>query len=191
MFINFSHAKFGWFKLTPIFNLHWVFYNYFRFNISQLIYGPALLNSTAKLLWVNVVKVFLSELWLERNQRIFRGKQLPWHDRFESTHVKTSSCCYLTKLFVGFLLQDILTRVTLQPTQLIKYTSIEWAQYNINFTPHIGYIWSENPNSMRKHCLPVCLNNATQDLIQAPAPVIVSRCFQATWNIIRKIYPKK
>lgn len=59
------------------------------------------------LLWVAVVKAILSELWLERNQRNFQSSHISWFDRFESACLKFSSWYSLSKLFVGFLVQDI------------------------------------------------------------------------------------
>lgn len=48
-------------------------------------------------LWINAVKAVLSEIWFERNQRIFEDKSLNWLDRFEIARIKASFWCSLSK----------------------------------------------------------------------------------------------
>ncbi|XP_038880890.1 Golgi SNAP receptor complex member 1-2-like isoform X2 [Benincasa hispida] len=48
-------------------------------------------------LWSNAVKAILTEIWLERNQRVFQDKSLLWMDPFEIT--KIASWSSLSKEF--------------------------------------------------------------------------------------------
>lgn len=89
-----------WWKLFSIFNVCWVFSICPKENVLQLLWGLKLL-AKSKILWSNVVKVTLSEIWFERNQRIFKEQSSNWSDISDS--ISESVSLVLNEFF----LQDI------------------------------------------------------------------------------------
>jgi len=106
LFFNCIYAKSCWFSLFDCFNLSWSFDKMFKSNVLQVLIGPKL-NSRPRLIWSNAVKAILSEIWLERNQRVFHDKASPWFVRFETARLNASSWCSLSKKFEDFFIQDI------------------------------------------------------------------------------------
>ena len=105
IFFECSYAFNCWQKLFKTFGISWVFGNSFRDNILQLLTGP-LLKSGPRLIWFNVVKALLSNLWFERNQQIFNDRATLWQDR-ESARLNASSWCSISKFFEEYLVQDL------------------------------------------------------------------------------------
>lgn len=95
LFYSCSHAKKCWQRLFHIFNLSWVFGNDFKDNTIQLLIGPTLIKEF-RLIEANAIKAMLSELWYERNQRVFHNKALPWLDRVEIAKSMPPSGAVLT-----------------------------------------------------------------------------------------------
>lgn len=54
-----------------------------------------------------IPKVPRSELWFERNQRVFHEKQLQWSDCFEIARLNASAWCSHSKSFSNFSLQYV------------------------------------------------------------------------------------
>ena len=52
----------------------WVFDGSLSTNVFQLLRGPYLSKKTF-LVWINLIKALLAEIWFECNQRIFRDKK--------------------------------------------------------------------------------------------------------------------
>lgn len=86
--------------------LSWVRFLVIPYEIIHILVGPKL-KPTLKLLWNNVVKSLLVDLWFERNQRVFHDRKTPWLDRFETARLNTSSWCILSKSFEDFSIQDL------------------------------------------------------------------------------------
>ena len=84
----------------------WVFGEDFKENTLQLLIGPAL-RKKSRLLWTNAIKAVLSELWFERNQRIFQNKALSWLDRFKIAKINASPWCTLDRAFEEYSLQTL------------------------------------------------------------------------------------
>ena len=101
-----KYSRNCWFCLFEHFNLSWVFGNKFKENVVHLLIGPRL-KSKPNLLWVNAVKAILSEIWFERNQRVFHAKASPWLVRFENAKLNASAWCSLAKTFKDFSISDI------------------------------------------------------------------------------------
>ena len=59
------------------------------------------------LVWANVVKALLAEIWFERNQRVFHEKSSTWMERYDSARLNTSSWCSLSKFFQDYSSQEI------------------------------------------------------------------------------------
>ena len=91
-----------WFCLLQAFNFCWVFYHVFKNNLLQILAGPDLKKKTAELLWANAVKALLTEIWFERNQRVFHDKSSTWLERYNSAVLNASSWCSLTKYFQDY-----------------------------------------------------------------------------------------
>lgn len=60
--------------------MNWVLGNLVREYILQLLVGPSLA-SKSQLVWLNAVKVLVSEIWFERSQRVFHDTSKDWSDR--------------------------------------------------------------------------------------------------------------
>lgn len=56
-----------------------------------IILGPKL-TASPKMIWANVIKALLAEVWFEKNQRFFHDKSFAWMNA-------SSSWCYRSKLF--------------------------------------------------------------------------------------------
>lgn len=59
-----------WQRLLYIFNISGVFVNVNRDNVSQILVGPAL-HTKPHLIWSNVVRALLAEVWFKINQHVF------------------------------------------------------------------------------------------------------------------------
>lgn len=63
-----NYAGKCWQHLFSLFNLSWVFGCNFRDNVLQILVGPQL-KSSPRLLWNNVVKALLTNLWFEKKSK--------------------------------------------------------------------------------------------------------------------------
>lgn len=78
IFFSCLDAKKCWFDLFGCYHMNWVVFNYrFKENVVQLISSP-ILKKKRRLIWLNAVKVILSEIWFELNQRTFQNKASSW-----------------------------------------------------------------------------------------------------------------
>ena len=66
-----------WRSIFPIFNVVWAFDGSLSSNVFQLLRGP-LLPKKLRLIWVNMAKALLAEIWSETNQCIFTRKGAGW-----------------------------------------------------------------------------------------------------------------
>ena len=106
LFFDCCYAGKCWQWLFALFNLCWVFGNVFHENVLQILVEPKL-KSDPKLIWNNVVKALLAEIWFERNKRVFHDKSTPWLDRFEIARLNASSWYTLSNSFADFSIQDL------------------------------------------------------------------------------------
>lgn len=118
LFFTCSFAMECWQPLFLLFNLAWVFGDNFKDNTLQILIGPAL-KKKPRLLWTNAIKVVLSEIWFERNQRVFHNKASSWIDRFEIAKINASSWCILNRIFEDYTIQalNLNWRAFLQPSK--------------------------------------------------------------------------
>lgn len=63
--------------------------------------GPKFKKSP-NLLWTNAMKALLTDLWFERNQRVFHDKETLWFSCLESARLNVSSWCSLSKIFTDY-----------------------------------------------------------------------------------------
>lgn len=106
LFFECRYAEKCWFSLFDCFKVNWVVGKNFRDNVLQLLMGPKF-KKKSKLLCPNVVKALLTNLWFERNQRVFHDKETPWIRCLESARLNASSWCSLSKAFVDYSIQEI------------------------------------------------------------------------------------
>ena len=86
--------------------MNWVFGISGRENLQQLLVSPHL-SSRTQLLWSNVVKALVSELWFEGNQRVFHDTSKDWPNGWGSTRLLASSWSLQSKFFEDYSIQDI------------------------------------------------------------------------------------
>ncbi|XP_022153214.1 uncharacterized protein LOC111020765 [Momordica charantia] len=99
----FFHCYFAskcWNLLFHQFNVDWCFDLKAGDNVYQLLHGPPHLSSSVRFLWLNVVKALLSELWFERNSRLFEEKRRLFDESFYSAKFKASLWCSLVDSFL-------------------------------------------------------------------------------------------
>ena len=82
LFFTCGLAEKCWHRLFACFNLSWAFSNIFGNNVLQILIGPRF-KKQPQLLWINVVKALLVEIWFEQNQRVFKNKVTCWIDRYK------------------------------------------------------------------------------------------------------------
>ena len=75
-FLQCPFFSFCWNRIFSIFNIAWVSYGSLCSSVLQLLEGPPL-PKKPRLIWLNLSKALLSELWFERNQQIFHDKEKP------------------------------------------------------------------------------------------------------------------
>ena len=92
-------------RFFSIFNIIWVFDGSLCSLVLQLLEGPLLLKKP-RLLWLNLLKAILSELWFERNQRIFHDKEKPSSEVL-SAERNAAALVSLNKDFGAYYIQDI------------------------------------------------------------------------------------
>lgn len=90
---------------TVVFNVAWAFGDTFSLNVRQVLLD-LLLKKGLRLIWVNMAKALLADLWFERNQRIFHDKELGWFDCFELASHKFFAWCTLAKEFKDYSIQE-------------------------------------------------------------------------------------
>ena len=88
------------------FDVVWALGESFSLNVQQVLMGPVFKKKTW-LIWANLSKAVLVEIWFERNQRTFHGKETHWPDRFEIASRNAAAWCTLHKDFEAFSIQDI------------------------------------------------------------------------------------
>lgn len=94
-----------WQRLLYIFNISGVFVNVNRDNVSQILVGPAL-HTKPHLIWSNVVRALLAEVWFKINQHVFHDIFSDWMVPFEVACLASSWCCQ-AKAFADFSIQDL------------------------------------------------------------------------------------
>lgn len=99
-----SLFQFCWSAWFSQFNMSWVYGEDSRSSI-PLLCGPNFLTK-ARLLWINASKAILSDIWSERNQRIFGDKSLEWVDRFELIKIRASNL-FIINIFDSYSLNDV------------------------------------------------------------------------------------
>ncbi|TYK28784.1 GPI-anchor transamidase isoform X1 [Cucumis melo var. makuwa] len=60
-----------------------------------------------RLIWGNMSKALLSDIWFECNQRIFRGKVMHWSERLDIAKRNAATWCMLNKEFIDYSIQDL------------------------------------------------------------------------------------
>ena len=72
----------------------------------HILAGPKL-KKNQQVPWSNRVKAMLTDLWFERNQRVFHDKETPGFTRFGASELNTSLWTSLSKAFADYSSQDI------------------------------------------------------------------------------------
>ena len=96
-----------WFSIFSMLKSVWVFDGSFSANVRQLLRMPYL-SKRHFLIWVNLIKVILAEIWFERNQRIFHDKKNGiWVDIIEISKRNAAAWCSSNAEFKDYSIQDI------------------------------------------------------------------------------------
>ena len=106
LFLLCPFSSLCWSRLFSILNIAWVFDGSLSSSILQLLEGPSL-PKKSRLIWLNLSKALLAELWFERNQWIFLDKERPRPEIFPSTKRNAAAWCSLNKEFGNYSIQDI------------------------------------------------------------------------------------
>ena len=106
IFLNCLVSSFCWVRIFSLFNLSWVFDVSLSASVVQILSGPRLPKKSS-IIWDNLSKALLSEVWFERNQRIFLDKARPRAEIMLAAELKAASWCSLKKEFAHFSIQDI------------------------------------------------------------------------------------
>ena len=73
IFLDCPISSFGWKRIFSLFNLVWTFYRSLSASVVKLLSGLNL-PKKSHIIWINLSKALLTELWFKRNQCIFHDK---------------------------------------------------------------------------------------------------------------------
>ena len=106
IFLNGFVSSFCWVKIFSLFNLAQVFDHSLNVSVAQLLSRPNLPKKSS-VIWENLSKAILLELWFERDQCIFHDKARPRAKIMRFTDLNATAWCSLKKEFVNYSIQDI------------------------------------------------------------------------------------
>ena len=95
-----------WFNIFSMLKSVRVFDGSFSANVHQLLRRPYL-SKKPFLIWVNLIKATLAEIWFERNFRIFHDKKWNWVDIVEIFKRNAAAWCSSNAEFKDYSIQDI------------------------------------------------------------------------------------
>ena len=98
-----------WFSIFSMLKSVWVFDGSFSTNVLQLLRGPYLSKKKPFLIWVNLIKALLAEIWFERNQCNASPmiKKRDWVDIVEISKRNAAAWCSSNAEFKDYSIQDI------------------------------------------------------------------------------------
>ena len=89
-----------------MFNFDWVFDRSLSTSVIQVLSGPKLPKKPC-IMWENLSKALLRELWFDHNQHIFLDRARPRAEIMRVVDTNAAAWCSLKMEFVNYSIQDI------------------------------------------------------------------------------------
>lgn len=96
LFIICPYSTICWGSIFSLFDVAWAFNGSLSSNVFQLLRGPVI-SKRPRLIWENVLKALLAEIWFGHNQRIFHDKARGRTDTVDTAKRNVAAWCSLNK----------------------------------------------------------------------------------------------